>query len=85
MFYKNVEDELIHSREDAVILEKYRSCVQKIMKDKDSGGFPDPERLVECFDTPVTIVEYSKEQWMRVLQYKQEILSYASLSLNPVS
>ena len=80
MFYKNVEDELIHSREDAVILEKYRSCIQKIMKNKDPGGLPDPERLVECFDTPVTIVEYSKEQWMRVLQYKQEILSYASLS-----
>lgn len=77
MNYRNPEEELLYRREDAHLLEKYHMVVERLLNLRQAGELFDPYSMMECFELPDVVAEYSEEQKKRVEKYKEDIFRLA--------
>lgn len=68
-----MEEELLYRREDALLLEKYHMVVERLLDLRQAGELFDPYSMIECFEFPDIVPDFSEEQKKRVEKYKEDI------------
>ena len=68
-----MEEELLYRREDSLLLEKYHTVVERLLDLRQASELFDPYSMIECFELPDIVSDFSEEQKKRVEKYKEDI------------